>query len=334
MLSYLTVLSSFSDFFPSQFYFSSKSTCERVSFEDYHIHGSVFQNLYHNGAGGACSFEMLTARVAIESSLFNNCSAAFKGGAIDFRTTNGGLFLFKVCGFKCFSHTSGSDGAGQFGYHTITAINPIYYSLVTISQCSPLTMEGRHDSIHVQYGQNNFSEFNSSYNRGNRHVCQGCWWSDLSLKFSSFGHNIADSYACIGVSFGPFLAQYININNCFTKEYGLIHHNGDYSHEGYSGNTIYSVFMDNNGIVFDICCGGSMMVKNSVFSAYSYGRDAPVTQNVSIGHFSLYKHRHYSTNNCDAEFPVDQEITFAFFGLTDKLPKIHYFALGLFFAIT
>ena len=260
----------------------------KLSIGNFYFNNLIFRHLSDSLNGGSISLSSSSLKILIEDCFFLNCSCNLKGGAIFYDSPNGQFYINKVCGNYCYTLGSGINSQGQFSTHLTNSNYPIFFNLISISNSSPKNFLNRYDSISVHYGLNNFTNFNSSYNNAWRHSCQGSWYSTLTLKYLNMNNNTLESYACIGPSYGYFYCSYINMIYCSCQEYGLVHHNGQFSYSSYSGYMSYCIFQYNNGKTIDLCCGGSLLMSNSIFDTYTYNRDIPITQNISIGIINTY----------------------------------------------
>ena len=189
------LISSFSSVFPGR-NSSSTTIITEASSGNYYIFDSNFRKLRFNEDGGAIFMNSrLNVYLLIEKSLFDDCYAFVRGGAIYLSIPSGTVAIMKTCGYQCFVDVS---SVGQF-LHQRTSTSVVSQSnLLSLSYCS--TQAGSRSSVcYLQNGIHQHSNINTSNNQVN--------------QVSSFGFN---SIAYTVISYWTCTNNYAHSNHCFS----------------------------------------------------------------------------------------------------------------------
>jgi len=166
---FLMIRSAFTDFFAEIPSCVSRYQYGATLYNHY-VSNCVFgKNGGITGNGGVFCFENAIVHFVVEECSFDTCYVAgssYRGGAIYFSCSSGGVALSKVCAYNCYmTSSSGVSNSGVFAYLLASSVDKIQLSLVTMNTCSSKTyMNNRFSSIYIQNSNTYITNFNSSYN--------------------------------------------------------------------------------------------------------------------------------------------------------------------------
>jgi hypothetical protein len=261
-----------------------------------YILNCLFRSITSTSSGGALSCTSVTY-LLVESTPFFSCStSSSNGGAIYFYNSGGQCVLDKICGFDCYSSSS-----GQFVYIVVNnaASSKNYINYSSISRCVNEN-SGSHHMMYLYRGKICCPSVNSSMNKCQYYSAISCYpFADCSLSYYSFTDNIANAYGCVWLNGGG--ANY-EIKSCnilrntqiTLNSYGIIYTSGNLKIDD-------SCILENNATyIFNQASSYTITLSNcTVDSNSKYGN--VVTQNTVIKSFIIALN-HISTRNCHSEY--------------------------------
>ena len=234
-------------------------------------------------------------KILLEKSIFWNCSSIGNGGAIYIDSSQTDCILNKICSNFCFTN----NNYGEFCYIKVGNSKKNYFYFNSIIYCNNNIQSGM-CSFNLNYGNQNISNLNSSYNF--KQQCSGQMIENSPISkivFSTYSSNKVKNMICIDFHSGTYQFEYCNIinnTNSQSSSWGIIY--------AYSSTlTIYkcSIFLNSPTNLFN--SNSANILIDSCWIQNYINNGAIITNLITITYYHLIYH--YNTNFCFAKNPIN-----------------------------
>jgi len=252
--------------------------------------------------GGAINIQSnYSIRVMFERCLFDHCIAfsnTIGGGGIYFSATQGSICLSQVCGYDCYVN---NDKPGQFASLIVGASNNLVLTLLSMSQCAPISSL-RNSAINLENGNQTFNNLNIS--RGYTSLIAGMRIFGViccNAKYCTMANNCASSSQLIYFDSPSSLPGKFEYFNVIANQSPLLSIIYLYVPANYL-NLYYGLFYNNEVNLFGIKSGSCLLFlyHSLVFSPIMTSFTTVTSSNCTIisSEVPTYKFSHFSTYMC------------------------------------
>jgi len=198
----------------------------KVYDESNYIYNTVFEEIVTGAAVSLCSYSKYIF-LYMEKCAFFRCVNGKEGGCIYYYSSNGACYMDKVCAHMCCAET----GSGQFLYCYMSDLMKAELNIITISECSPITMgdTSKGSPFYMYRGQIAFRDANiSECTSGSNSGFEFREFKNVTVTYSNIlknyaiGGSICNLYHSSQYSVNDAIFNYTNIiSNRPTSSYVL-----------------------------------------------------------------------------------------------------------------